>query len=369
MPIATHNPQTTLIMPKTDDDLLTRLNALKQSSISLSQSSSIPSNPPHKQDDLASRFHNLHINNNTSSSNIPISTSSNTLYSTSETDVLDAETNSEDGKTIEELLAELGPEDQWTFQPEEPDEVRNLIREAEDALGKVDEERRVEAEARKLEGVEHSAVEVEVSGVDTSSANEGKGGNVEKASKDNTPTEAIEAETEPEDKPKSEDEEAALYLQQILDELEKEKSDPVSSNIESKEDDLSTSLNLPSAPTSLPTPQKDLTTSYPFNLPSNPSAAPTGPSLPSTPSNIPSGPSLPSAPTSKPSNKPIKSNLPTYTDEEIDSWCSICNEDATVRCIGCDGDLYCRACWAEGHIGPDVGMEEKSHKWVKYQRK
>lgn len=35
--------------------------------------------------------------------------------------------------------------------------------------------------------------------------------------------------------------------------------------------------------------------------------------------------------------------------EEIENWCCICNEDANVKCEGCDLDPYCSNCWAEGH--------------------
>lgn len=57
---------------------------------------------------------------------------------------------------------------------------------------------------------------------------------------------------------------------------------------------------------------------------------------------------------------------PTFTDDEISSWCEICNDDATVKCLGCDGDLYCARCWKEVHLGESAGLDEKGHRWVKY---
>jgi hypothetical protein len=123
--------------------------------------------------------------------------------------------------------------------------------------------------------------------------------------------------------------------------------------------------------------------------PAGPSAAKSGSNfdLPSTPSKLPepnvadaggdedlaarfASLSLPSAPTT------IKAKPTTYgkpdqgfTEEEIDSWCIICNDDATLSCIGCDGDLYCTNCWLEGHRGEDAGFEEKTHKAVQYVKR
>jgi hypothetical protein len=77
---------------------------------------------------------------------------------------------------------------------------------------------------------------------------------------------------------------------------------------------------------------------------------------------------LPSAPTFKPLDKPVKGVMKKYTDEEVESWCIICQDDATVKCLGCNGDLYCASCWKEGHMGPDVGWEERRHKWTKFRK-
>ncbi|CEH15640.1 Membrane trafficking and cell signaling protein HRS, contains VHS and FYVE domains [Ceraceosorus bombacis] len=50
-------------------------------------------------------------------------------------------------------------------------------------------------------------------------------------------------------------------------------------------------------------------------------------------------------------------------EEDMEGWCCICNEDASLQCVGCDSDPYCSQCWAEGHGGMDRD-ELREHKTV-----
>ena len=230
--------------------------------------------------------------------------------------------------TIEELLAELGPEDQYTLSTGEVYQAKKLLAEAKRALPAEDQGR--------------------------NDFEEGKGS-----------VPLVEISTEEQDAPKTEenkefgedDAEPDAFLQQILDEVELEKERG------GKQNDHSSSASNVEDPRSLDT------TSDPDN------GAPSFPSLPThdlpplstSLSSSPPKTLFPSAPTSAPSAKKPNSTQKKpqkFSEAEIDSWCIICCGDAKVRCQGCAGDLYCWSCWKEGHTGPDAGFEEKRHRWV-----
>jgi hypothetical protein len=83
---------------------------------------------------------------------------------------------------------------------------------------------------------------------------------------------------------------------------------------------------------------------------------------------------LPSAPTFQPDERSPKPNAGKkekgagYTDEDQKTWCIVCLEDATVRCTGCDDDVYCSRCWRDMHVGPAAGYDERGHKGVKFEK-
>lgn len=59
----------------------------------------------------------------------------------------------------------------------------------------------------------------------------------------------------------------------------------------------------------------------------------------------------------------VNSVKPGENTEEL-PWCTICNEDATIRCIGCDGDLFCKGCFNEIHADDEEYREHRTKKFI-----
>lgn len=156
------------------------------------------------------------------------------------------------------------------------------------------------------------------------------------------------------------------------------------------------SLNLPSTPKALPDPPSTSSENYPsLSLPSVPTAL-QDPILPPNPSTATTDPfessiasrlaalkgpnhkplatdslGLPSVPTSQPTDDIIPGLLRPrsgYTDADQKTWCVVCLEDGTVRCLDCEdgGEVYCARCWREMHVGPAAGYDERGHAWEKF---
>lgn len=340
-------------MRKGDDDLLARLNALKPSSVKFdtgqkAASVDVESNKLQtREDKLADRLKALRSGSaGTASRSFSKSSDPASVLIAKVQDEADVKPDAtqdwhESGNVeqpIEELLAELGPDDQWKLDPDDPKQIDGLLKEARAALP-ADEDSEPPTE-----------------GVHESNPGEQED-EADQASKDTDESEDQRDEVEADD-----------YVKKVLAELEVAKkygldddhsADQPATDAEAEDSDL---LNLPTAPSNLsdttsardPISDADLEARF----------SKLGLNLPSTPSTMPS--TSTKSKSVKPSSK-SNAGLPKFTDEDIDSWCCICNEDGEVRCLGCDGDIYCQVCWREGH-GSGPG-QERGHRAVQFVRK
>lgn len=374
-----------------DDDLLARLNALKKSSVSLgtnyNPSIATPSTQP--TDDLAARFARLGSASPSSSPQPSRTTSTNNtrapVAAPGAPSYLEGiaegiggsnvEFNEEDEKSLEELLGELketvGDKSEWELSNREEQDVGKLLKDMKKILPEVVNSRAQDAKTRIPR--DKLGPQEDLTDWETIEVNVG-GGEVTPG----TGNDADEHDDEDEDgKKPTEDEEANDLIARVMAELDiSRKYDPPSpppeDNEGPKQGDQEANqqnqnggdLSLPSAPTELPEDDfertKAIEDAFTARL-----AALSAPSPAQTDSL-----GLPSAPSFSPQKKPpIGSNLQKRIDDEIDTWCIICQDDATLKCLGCDGDLYCQLCWTEGHRGESAGLEERSHKVLLYERK
>ncbi|KAH6638317.1 hypothetical protein C7974DRAFT_391324 [Boeremia exigua] len=367
-----------------DDDLLARLNALKKSSVNLdtTYSSSIARSPKHT-DDLASRFARLGSASPSGSPQPSRTASANNVIAPGAPSYLEGaaqgvgggsvEFNEEDEKSLEELLEELngavGHRKEWDMSREEQGDVGKLLKDMKTLLPELQNDRAQNAAQRQPangKGKGEALTDWENVEFDVGSGSVGPKRDEEDSGSDNEDGEG---------KKQTLEAEADDVIARIMAELEISKKydppsppppysdrDPEQPNAEKSTEDHTedTSLSLPSAPTTLkPSDSLDETQALEDAFTAR-LAALAGPKTDSL--------GLPSAPSFAPSAKPpkVQSSLQQKLDEEIDTWCIICQDDATLKCLGCEGDLYCRNCWMEGHKGESAGFEERSHKAVEF---
>ncbi|OAG40411.1 hypothetical protein AYO21_05311 [Fonsecaea monophora] len=343
-----------------DRDLLARLNALKTSTVSFEQTNfqtplgralpvSLDPTPARAlHSDLLTRWKSL--------GGSPSSALQDPATSTPK---------SEDEKTVEELLADLGPSDAWEVGQSEEEQVADLLRTAKSALADASHTKSEGLGADQAEGTTEAEdnISTKLPPIDVSVFQPGP-------ETEESPVTAVGN-----NKSKDTlDREADELLARILDEARLESAETQDQNTSLPEEDAEENTSPRDIEHANPRSERDASS---FDLPTTPSKLPE-PSAPTKPSNEDddddlasrfAGLSLPAVPTGIKSTK-ATSSAPKpkigFTDEEIDTWCIICNDDATLQCIGCDGDLYCTNCWVEGHRGESAGFEERSHKAIQY---
>ncbi|KAK7459986.1 hypothetical protein CaCOL14_009060 [Colletotrichum acutatum] len=125
-------------------------------------------------------------------------------------------------------------------------------------------------------------------------------------------------------------------------------------------------LGLPSVPSSAP--KHDATSDFNNDIAAR-MAALSGLGGPSSDGGGGGGMGLPSVPTFQPADRSVKQKRLTsktgYTDEDAATWCTVCLEDVTLQCLGCE-DVYCTRCWHEMHVGPAAAFDDRTHKAVRF---
>lgn len=262
---------------------------------------------------------------------------------------------------MEELNGTMGERRDWDVDRKDEANVGKMLNEINNILPKISNDRADSssgAQTAKERLTDWESIEVNIAC------------GAIKAHRENTE----DGEEHQDDGRRDEDEEADDLIARVMAELEisrkydsspppptgEEKKDPDEERKSLEDEIIESGLSLPSVPTEIPNDDFERTQAIEDAFTARLAAL-------SSPSSF----TLPSVPSFSPRKKkpPVSSRLQGSLDEEIETWCIICQDDATLRCIGCDDDLYCQKCWMEGHKGESAGLEERMHKAVLFVKK
>ncbi|KAI1136126.1 hypothetical protein F5Y05DRAFT_393008 [Hypoxylon sp. FL0543] len=394
-----------------DRSLLDRLNALKPSTVSLetpslksvAASTIEPAKSPSREDALSERLKSLrnqadkkthttsgteancsHGDTITSSSpnqiSQPLSGPKSPDTFTGAPHVSSGETNDDadpllftDDQTLEELLADLESDQPWLDQvaaeEEEHQRVTALLEQLGDAsrLGQDPDADPKSKEASRDSGDEHS------------SDDDSEGEQMTREADDTLAQAMDEAELE---KPSGGSQNGSRPTSPSRKLRPTAQGDPAHESAQAAKSNETDSLDLPAVPSDLqdqpdlPEPPQgdDDDADFAASITSRMAAlrvnTTPGPTLPSVPTTDVDTFGLPAVPTFAPADRPAPGLIKRYgfTDEDQKTWCVVCLEDGAIRCIDCDGDVYCARCWKEMHVGPSAGYDERGHRWEKFVR-
>ncbi|KAF2772155.1 hypothetical protein EJ03DRAFT_348960 [Teratosphaeria nubilosa] len=304
-----------------DDKLLARLNALKPSTVSLSTAPKasidveVNNKPQTVEDKLADRLKALRARSSSGANGRLTGSGDRTdeltaqvrdEVATERDPIRDWEAEANDDPDLDALLEEIGDDEQWKLDPDDPKDVKRLMGEVRAALPER-AERADDADDEWLHATKHES--------------RGDGDR--------------QADEEDEGGKRNEEQEADDYVKQVLAELEMDAKYGAPSTKGHEGDDAVVTadhdkdeLDLLTTPSNLP--QASALTEPPSYEDSELEArfSKLGLDLPSTPTAPPSA--KPKVTASINRSGKSKSTLPTYTDEDIDSWCCICNEDGEM---------------------------------------
>lgn len=276
---------------------------------------------------------------------------------------------------MEELLADLGPPEEWQTDKTEEAQVQDLLQLAKAALATAPQKEEIPGQEEEEPGSESPRparlpnVDVSVFEPEPESDEDQPERPRSGKSRDTLDKEADELLARILDEVKYEPREQEGKHQEEQDTDKNDALQPEGSDSAPKPNFASEDLHFPTTPSKLPDPITSsdnnkttgatTTTDADDDRDNDLASRFAGLSLPSVPTTITSKPKASTAATKS-------TSTPGFTDEDIETWCIICSDDATLRCTGCDGDLYCTNCWLEGHRGEDAGAEERTHKAVQF---